>query len=73
MQWKTPDTLENKPFYDLCHQKQSEMRRLITAANIPAGSTYGDALAAITQNPQASKDLHQEDMYTLVQQGMDEE
>jgi hypothetical protein len=74
VQWKKPDTPpENTTFFDICHKKQSEMRRLITAANIPAGSTYGDALAAITQDPQASSDLNQEDLYILVQQGLDEE
>jgi hypothetical protein len=36
-------------------------------------STYGDALAAITQDPEASKDLNKEDLYVLVQQEMDEE
>jgi hypothetical protein len=72
-QWSKPDTPEGTTFYTLCHAKQDEMRRLITAANLWFGSTYGDALAAITQDPEASKDLNKEDLYVLVQQGMDEE
>jgi hypothetical protein len=67
------DTPEDTTFYTLCHAKQDEMRRLITAANVWSGSTYGDALATITQDPEASKDLNKEDLYVLVQQGMDEE
>jgi hypothetical protein len=51
IQWNKPDTPEDTTFYTICHQKQSEMRRLITAANVWFGSTYADALAAITQDP----------------------
>jgi hypothetical protein len=38
VQWNKPDSPpENTTFFDICHKKQYEMRRLITAANIPAG------------------------------------
>jgi hypothetical protein len=73
MQWNKPDTPENPALFTICHQKQSKMPCLITAANVPAGSTYADALTAITQEPLASNDLNQEDLYVLVLQGMDKE
>jgi hypothetical protein len=73
--WTEPDDPKRniQNFYKLVHAKQSEMRRLITAANVPAGSAYEDALIKITQDPQAAKDLNAEDLYVLVSQGLSEE
>eukprot|EP00243_Klebsormidium_subtile_P008186 TRINITY_DN3804_c0_g3_i1.p1 TRINITY_DN3804_c0_g3~~TRINITY_DN3804_c0_g3_i1.p1 ORF type:complete len:518 (+),score=177.01 TRINITY_DN3804_c0_g3_i1:1497-3050(+) len=57
----------------MCNTKQSEMRRLCTAANHSAGSGYEKALEAITLDPEIAAGLGKEDLYTLVGTGLSEE
>ena len=72
--WKVPDNPpEHQEFYHMCNNKQTEMRRLISAANIPAGRGYEEALEDLTKDPEIANGLGKEDLYTLVGTGLSDE